>query len=316
MNKLVFKPQDRLSIDFAESERQKTKNLFNENIYLSYYCTYANGVWTTQDTSGGFNLSIFTNQVGYKDDRDVSKLPFFKKGTYTITFYNATDNTSYTSDAITFASYNSNGTIISNLTSLGIKNGIADSKTFTLNEDSYLDIRRQNNTGTISFNHIQIEEGTVATDYQEYIGVIVHEKDIEDVEHIKTLYDMSNNSSDINWGYRSGISSTNVDDETLANGKVLITHPYIDLTKYKGVKVYMIAGNETFVAEGYNYVYNTYRGGGGGYAHSWNYSQSAEFDFYMGSTEFLFRPRLRTASGELKVLNNQYCYIYKIEGVL
>lgn len=164
---------------FAESERQKSKNLFDENLYLSYHCTYANGVWTTS-SSGNYNLSIFTNQGGYTSNRDISKLPYLKKGIYTITFYNATDNTSSSADTFTLANYNSNGIFISHLGQLDIENGVSDSKTFTLEEDSYLDIRRQHNSGTISFSHIQIEEGTLATSYHPYNGAIVHEKELNE----------------------------------------------------------------------------------------------------------------------------------------
>lgn len=39
-------------------------------------------------------------------------------------------------------------------------------------------------------------------------GAIVHEKEIADVEHIETIYDMSSSDSNINWGYTDGIANT------------------------------------------------------------------------------------------------------------
>ena len=50
-------------LDFAESEYNKSKNLFNENKYLSSYCTYASNKWTTNSTRIGYNQSILTNLI-------------------------------------------------------------------------------------------------------------------------------------------------------------------------------------------------------------------------------------------------------------
>lgn len=54
-------------------------------------------------------------------------------------------------------------------------------------------------------------------------GAIVHEKEIADVEHIETIYDMSSSDSNINWGYTGGI---------LLFNELTITHDFSGFKKY------------------------------------------------------------------------------------
>lgn len=160
-------------LDFAESEYNKSKNLFNENKYLISYCTYASNRWTTNSTRIGYNQSILTNETSATGKRNTSKLPLLKKGTYTLTIFNTVNNTNDTT--INIALYNQNGTINGTFTTVTITTNTTI--TFTLASDLYLDIRVTGDEGTISFDHIQIEEGTVATDYQPYHGQITHNED-------------------------------------------------------------------------------------------------------------------------------------------
>lgn len=162
------------TVVFADAERQKSKNLFNENKYLSSYCTYASNKWTTNSTRIGYNQSILTNEVGATDNRNTSKLPLLKKGTYTLTIFNTVNNTNDTSISIAF--YNQDGTINGTYTKATITTNTTIA--FTLASDLYLDIRVTGNVGTISFDHIQIEQGSTATDYQPYYGAIVHQGEL------------------------------------------------------------------------------------------------------------------------------------------
>ena len=161
------------SADFAESEYNKSKNLFNENKYLISYCTYASNKWTTNSTRIGYNQSIFTNETGATDNRNTSKLPLLKKGTYTLTIFNTVNNTNDTT--ISIALYNQDGTINGTFTTATITTNTTI--TFTLASDLYLDIRVNGNVGTISFDHIQIEKGSIATAYYPYSGEITHNGD-------------------------------------------------------------------------------------------------------------------------------------------
>ena len=231
------------SADFAESERQKSKNLFNENKYLSSYCTYASNKWTTNSTRIGYNQSIFTNETGATDNRNTSKLPLLKKGTYTLTMFNAVNNTNDTH--INIALYNQDGTINGTFTNVTITTNTTI--TFTLASDLYLDIRVNGKVGTISFDHIQIEEGSTATDYQPYNGAIVHEKELADVEHIETIYDMSSIDSNINKGYTAG---KQFDDNA--------TDMPIDLGNYKKLRLCFKLYKQEIVYFDFGIPNNTY----------------------------------------------------------
>lgn len=73
---------------------------------------------------------------------------------------------------------------------------------------------------------IQLEKGTVATDYQPYNGAIVHEKEIEDVEHIEVIYDKETGKTTLGGNdYGGGIL-----------GGVRVEN--LDLSKYKKLKIY------------------------------------------------------------------------------
>ena len=175
-------------LDFAESEYNKSKNLFDENKYLSSYCTYASNRWTTNSTRIGYNQSILTNETGATDNRNTSKLPLLKKGTYTLTIFNTVNNTNDT--AINIALYNQDGTIKGTFTTATITTNTTI--TFTMASDLYLDIRVNGNVGTISFDHIQIEEGSIATAYYPYSGAITHNGDAA-VDFAESEYQKSKN---------------------------------------------------------------------------------------------------------------------------
>lgn len=202
-------------LDFAESEYNKSKNLFNENKYLSSYCTYASNRWTTNSTRIGYNQSILTNEAGATDNRNTSKLPLLKKGTYTLTIFNTVNNTNDTS--INIALYNQDGTINGTYTRATITTNTTI--TFTLASDLYLDIRVTGDVGTISFDHIQVEKGSIATAYYPYSGEITHNGDAAVVfadaerQKSKNLFDAPNitmptkvtyNSSTNTFTYTSG----------------------------------------------------------------------------------------------------------------
>lgn len=57
---------------------------------------------------------------------------------------------------------------------------------------------------------LQYEKGSVATDYQPYNGVIVHEKEIADVEHFETIYEMNTKNTIGGTAYTAGIPFSNI----------------------------------------------------------------------------------------------------------
>ena len=69
-------------------------------------------------------------------------------------------------------------------------------------DNSKVEYKLSNGTIT-TLNFAESERQKSETD-----GAIVHEKEIADVEHIETIYDMSSSDSNINWGYTGGIANT------------------------------------------------------------------------------------------------------------
>ena len=191
INNLIFKPMIRLSsisdttyepyvggaspnptykqdINNVEGNvvvKGSSKNWFNESLLAqeTNYNTYNNGIWTTYNQSA-YNRSILYDVTGTTNLRNISKLPKLKPNTqYTIKFFNYTNNTGL-NPSITLLYINNNGNIISDL-------NCGDLKVFTTPENcEYLDITRRNNTGTISFSHIMIVEGSYTSEQlQSYI---------------------------------------------------------------------------------------------------------------------------------------------------
>lgn len=152
MSKLEFKPQDRQSIDFAEEERQKTKNLFDYKKYLnlatnydyksnSYYCkkiqlepltTYTVSFPTKNQTSVILliNRTEQVNGAGFVDTREEQQEVVYK-----------TDE----SGCLYIGTATSDNSSVNSL---------------------------------LSSLNLQIEEGNVATQNCDFEGKIIHENDI------------------------------------------------------------------------------------------------------------------------------------------
>ena len=183
-----------LSVTFAESERQKSKNLFP--------------------------YSTITGTEFYQQHLNTP----IKAGTYTISALVSSSDTDSDLSSIVFEDEDK---IYPETVNLSRNN--RSSTTFTINHDcSYVTFFASNSYtnsigDTFTISDIQIEEGSVATDYQPYNGAIVHEKEIQDVEHIETIYDMSSSNGSINWGKTSGIPLYN---------ELNIVHDFSEFKKY------------------------------------------------------------------------------------
>lgn len=136
------------------------------------YNTYnsSTGLWTT-NSGGNYFRSILYDASGNNSARDASKLVKLKPNTsYSLKFYDFINGTS-ASTVVQVASYNS----------LGVAGETKKSGTDFINittDDNYyyLDIQRRDNSGTLSFSHIMIVEGTYTAqtmpDYQAYSSTI------------------------------------------------------------------------------------------------------------------------------------------------
>ena len=266
------------TLDFAESERQKSKNL-----------------WAYGDVSGTQSVYI----------------PFsLKAGTYTISANVVSSDTDSNTCLISFEKLNS--TIITKFT---LTRGNRSSRTFTLTEDceqigyyaSY-----QWNTGandTFSFTDIQIEQGSVATDYQPYNGEIVHEKEIADVEHIETIYDMSSSDSNINKGFTSGLMFSTTPSYSIMSQS--------QKNKYKYFRVTAHLVNTNLIFEFMNNI-DSYARGGFACQASWlddtsfcfGHISIADWGTINGTN-----CRIQNGSTVTDMRDNSNYYISKIEGV-
>lgn len=171
-NKVLYAP-----VSFAESERLKSKNLFNYKDLTNFLY----GITSNGDGSFSINTQFYYPQANIN-------LSLKKGVSYTyslnVNSYSDTGN-SYISAEIVLISPEDIQTV-----TIGTSNIGRVSKTFVPNYDvesiEVRFIRKNNNTSTLTaiVSNIQLEEGTVATDYQSYNGAIVHEKDVAIKENL------------------------------------------------------------------------------------------------------------------------------------
>jgi hypothetical protein len=176
-NKVLYAP-----VSFAESERLKSKNLFDVNCYrvvdgaIAFkYHLQKGKTYTFSSNKPITQFKISNHTWGYYYAQKETASGFTK---YTFTPTRPPELAEET-EVFIFISLVNNFSQITKIDDL----------------DGY---------------EIQIEEGAVVTDYQPYNGAIVHEKDVADVERVETVYDKNSSDSAINWGYTSGLA-TNID---------------------------------------------------------------------------------------------------------
>lgn len=224
-------------IQFAETEMQKSRNL----IAINTYTETKNGLVITSDNNTNIISLKGTSTektehsfwFAYVGDTLVNfKDLVLKAGrTYTFAVIGRNDDHPYylcTAGCIKI----SDGSYISDYFYVYNTN---KKMTFTPTEDMKIDhlslyINNYPSGHTADYEgKIILVEGVHTVDELKdvlpYNGVIVHKKDIADVEHIETVYDMSSSDTNKNWGYTGGISAG-----TEITGK--------DFSKYKYLKFY------------------------------------------------------------------------------
>ena len=154
------------AVQFAEGERQKSKNLF-----------------PYETVSGNSTALKFFNPL--------------PAGTYTLSAIVS----STSPDTHCFVEVYYNDTYIGFYTLA--KSTIRTSETLTINSSFnkllfYSGASNYNNYD-FTFSQIQLEEGSVATDYQPYNGAIVHEKEIEITTGVATLNTDFVSSGEVSW---------------------------------------------------------------------------------------------------------------------
>ena len=191
---------------FAESERQKSKNLFDLSDFDSNLTGNVSSTQTDQQIT--FTSTNPIAWFGYKVPVETGKQ-------YTI----SVSDISYTTEGL----FVGNSDVRDEFSYGKLTTSI---KTLTLTTNSnYLYIKGYATYNTVgdafTINKLQIEKGSVATEYQPYNGAIVHEEQIADVEHIETIYEMNTKNSIGGSPYTAGIPFSNI---SISN---------VDFNKYK-----------------------------------------------------------------------------------
>ena len=202
--------KNNISILFAESERQKSKNLFNINngIYKGALTT-SGGLATAANVSFSINnetITLTTDTYGW---RGIHSEYFKLKGNtvYTLSYRR--------SDVVAFlvCFYDSSYTFISSVYEQG-----NTQKTFTVpTNTAYVRFGIQNiSVGTVTISDIQIEEGSVATEYQPYNGQITHNGDAP-VVFAESERQKSKNLLEVN----NGLDKTNLGLHVQINNNII-----------------------------------------------------------------------------------------------
>ena len=208
--------QGEWSADFAEAERQKSKNLFDGQF--------------RQGNNVDYNV---TNRICA-----VSHIYLQAGSTYT--FHTNLDMTLF--DFVIFIHDSLTSTLHTDMFGWYSSLNTA-SFSPTINGYFYIVIAFKDRTKNILPSDVssywwQLEEGTQATSYQPYNGAIVHEKDLVNVENVVLLYDKDSTDPNINQGKTRGVMFVNVNDDnwvSMGSG----AHK-----KYKGFNVYIWAYGE------------------------------------------------------------------------
>ena len=183
---------DTINIDaniFAESERQKSKNLL---VYPYTGEVYQYGVTFTDNGDGSFTINgkqtdTTANSYHYMETNDTFKL---SAGTYTLKAFADTSITGW--NVVLY-----DGTTYHDVSSSNI------TKTITFSEDKYCNVYIQvSKTSTTTFNNFVVKpilvKGNDVGDWQPYSGAIVREKQLKEaVDKRELFYDVLNNRIDI-----------------------------------------------------------------------------------------------------------------------
>lgn len=183
------------AVTFSESERQKSKNLFPVETVSG--TTYTKITLPSPLKVGTYTLSL----IATSSDTDVDRCVVSFQG----------DSDKFLGQVNLGRNTRTNGTITLSETC------------YSLN--FYAGTSYNNSNGdTFTYSDIQLEQGSVATEYQPYNGAIVHEKEIADIEHYEKFYSVLEGKTTINnedFGSGLVIGTTFISD-TFSKYKALI----------------------------------------------------------------------------------------------
>ena len=292
---------------FAESEYQKSKNLFNApSITLPTELTYNSSTNTFTFTSGevaeGVTKFVVLNKV------------VMPAGNYVYSFNSTSTITGDTTYIV--AKLKSTGGFESSIATKVLPAGKV-SIPFTLTEDTYIGLCWYYKTGwsegsapagSKTISNVQLEQGSTATDYQPYYGEIVHQGDIAPV----VLYDKLSQNVFFGTAYPAGIPT----QTEITSG--------VDFSPYKKLKVYYTHNEQYFGCADIDLTVKNFstEGGNGTWcclSDDGNSICAATFQVKTNSfkcTANGFTKLSPFAYNSRPTASNSSYYIYRIEGVL
>lgn len=218
------------TLDFAEAERQKSKNLF---FYPYKGGSSLYGVSIADNEDGSFTINGQQSSTTYNSihflyafNNWTDKISPFKlsAGTYTIGVFGVGEAEGFS-------------LVVNSDDGAYYIAGIGSPSTFTIDKDTYFEIYIQVSKASVfNFDNFVVSPmlvaGTELGDYQPYNGAIVHEKDIADVEHVETIYNIKTKNVLNGVAYTNGILiGTNIVSNEFAGYKALIVKSYRNQTR-------------------------------------------------------------------------------------
>ena len=279
--------QNEWSADFAESERQKSKNL----LPLKESFTQGNVTVDINKDTGLITLSGTVSGSSYVISESEIYLKAGKKYTLSIQNYRGSGKNLLTLRAKKV----SDGTVVNDyLYTYQYNASITPTEDMIIYRASFYFSTSSN----VNFScYVQLEEGE-ETEYVKYQGGrILHEEDIADVEHYKVIYDKTSSDTNLNWGYTSGIQSSVVISRTFPGKKTY--------------RVYFCFGGSNYgcvLVRGFGDTENNFSGGCT--IRSLTSGNKCEFACVMMGN--LFKPVFYLA-GEERI--NSDTYVYRIEEI-
>lgn len=228
------------TLDFAESERQKSKNL----LPLKESFTQDNVTVDINKDTGLITLSGTVSDSSYVISESEIYLKAGKKYTLSIQNYMGSGKNLLTLRARKV----SDGTVVNDyLYTYQYNASITPTEDMIIYRASFY----FGTSSNVNFScYVQLEEGT-ETEYVKYQGGrFVQEGDIADVEHYKVIYDQTSSDTNVNWGYTGGIQSS-----------VAISRSFPGRKTYR---VYFLFGGSNYgcvLARGFGDTENNFSGG-------------------------------------------------------
>lgn len=312
------------AVTFAESERQKSKNLFR--VTATKKISYAGVTLSLDASTNSIKLNGTATALNEISLPSCISLDIKANTSYTISYKEISGNKSGIFGYIGFygdyGKYDTTHMIRQFFTSPDAP------QTYTFDEDLTLTsvrmwISSEQATSGLSFDdytlQFQVEEGESATNFQEYNGEIVHNLDLENLKNklkSEDIYSITSSDANINWGQTSGITCASQVDEVVGFSQT------IDVTKYEYIDaVFQVGGFSYLTIRCQNGLYygqgsNVFRGIGSGNAYYYTSSYDVSCVVSISSAGINYRMKQRNNEGVRTTCTSEHVRLIGLKGYL